>query len=86
MPTLAKLMVEVDERWDRLKAGGTSGDAAVLAELYREAARLPRAAAFVGLLREAEANADALARRPGDKWLLAAGQKLCGRCHAGYRD
>ena len=86
VPTLAKLMVEVDERWDRLKGAPTSADAVQLAELYREAARLPRAAGFVGSLREAEANADVLAKAPGDRGLLAVGQKLCSRCHANHRD
>lgn len=86
VPTLAKLMVEIDERWDRLKATPTAADAVQLAELYREAARLPRASGFVELLREAEANAEGLAKAPGDRGLLAAGQKLCSRCHAGHRD
>lgn len=86
VPTLAKLMVEVDERWDRLKAAPASADAVQLAELYREAARLPRSADFAGLLREAEANAAALAKSPGERGLLAAGQRLCSRCHARHRD
>lgn len=86
VPTLARLMVEVDARWDRLTAGGGSHDAVQLAELYREAARLPRAAGFADLLREAEANAAALAKSPGDRTLIAAGQRLCGRCHAWHRD
>ena len=86
VPTLARLMVEVDERWARLKAKPSSADAVQLAELYREAARLPRAAGFVAMLREAEANADALAESPGDTRLLAVGQKLCSRCHTTHRD
>ncbi len=86
VPTLAKLMVGVDERWDRLKATPSAGDAVQLAELYREAARLPRAAGFVGLLKEAEGNAESLAKSPDDNGLLAVGQKLCGRCHAKHRD
>jgi protein tyrosine phosphatase (PTP) superfamily phosphohydrolase (DUF442 family) len=86
VPTLARLMVEVDERWDRLRAAPRSEDAVQLAELYREAARLPRSAGFAGLLREAAANAEALAKSPGDWGLLTTGQRLCSRCHAKHRD
>lgn len=86
VPTLARLMVEVDERWDRLKAGGTADDAIQLAELYREAARQPQAAGFVAQLREAEANAVALAKSPGDRTLVNTGQRQCSRCHARHRD
>jgi protein tyrosine phosphatase (PTP) superfamily phosphohydrolase (DUF442 family) len=86
VPDLARLMVQVDERWDRLKADPTADDAVQLAELYREAARLPAAAPMLSLMRAAEANAAALARSPADRGRLAAGQRLCNRCHADHRD
>jgi protein tyrosine phosphatase (PTP) superfamily phosphohydrolase (DUF442 family) len=86
VPDLARLMVDIDGKWDRLKAGDR-GQAVPLAELYREAARLPdsgrRGAEFVAWLKEAEAAADELAK-PEAK--LATSQRLCHRCHEKYRD
>jgi cytochrome c553 len=41
---------------------------------------------MLSLMREAEANAAALATSPADRGRIAAGQRLCSRCHADHRD
>lgn len=101
VPDLTKLMVAIDARWDALKAAKTAGwprsaDAASevvqLAELYREAARRPEAAAFRGQFATGETAVNALERavRAGDNAAagpaFAAVQATCGRCHAAHRD
>lgn len=87
VPDLARLMVDVDARWDEVKAGDRTHAPVQLAELYREAARLSdsgrRGAELVAWLKEAEAAANSLSR-PGTG--LAESQRLCHRCHEKYRD
>lgn len=87
VPALARLMVDIDARWDEIKTGDRAHAAVRLAELYREAARLSdsgqRGAEFVSWLKEAESAADDLAK-PGKS--LAVSQRMCYRCHERYRD
>jgi hypothetical protein len=98
---LTRLMVEIDDRWDRLKEAAAAGwtspaesahDAVLLREHYREAARLsdPRPEGYRKLLAEAEAAAGELesalrAGTPADGPFRASAA-LCGKCHAAYRD
>ncbi len=66
-PDLVRLMVDVDERWDRLKAAHAAGwakptdaghDATLLAEHFGEAARLPDAPARGPAFRASLADAE----------------------------
>lgn len=110
VPDLVRLMVEVDARWDHLKAVRAAGwkcppdhpdldpphEAVLLAEHYREAARLGEATArgkgFLELLGEGEASAAELsnALRTGDSTAAAAAfarsKQVCSRCHDVHRD
>ena len=77
VPTLTRLMVEIDTRWDHLKLAKEAAwltpknhpdidpphEAVQLAELYREAARqtTPHGSAFIQLLTDAEQSANELA-------------------------
>jgi protein tyrosine phosphatase (PTP) superfamily phosphohydrolase (DUF442 family) len=112
---LAQLMVGVDERWENVKRVKAAGwkvppahpdldpphEALQLAELYREAARLPevnsRPEEFRQWLRDAEEGATDLERalRQGKPDRAVDGAKVeaafekataCSRCHAKYRD
>jgi protein tyrosine phosphatase (PTP) superfamily phosphohydrolase (DUF442 family) len=107
---LVRTMVDVDARWDHLKEVKAAGwkppanhpdldpphEAVILAELYREAARLgdstARGKEFVALLGEGEAAADELAKalRAKDTTTAAAAfgrsQSACTKCHEKYRD
>jgi protein tyrosine phosphatase (PTP) superfamily phosphohydrolase (DUF442 family) len=109
---LVKVMVGVDERWDNLKlvkgAGWASPpghadvdpphEALLLAELYREAGRVPHAAEWSGEFRRRLHEAEGAARRleealrPATVNGAAAGdafgdcERACAGCHARYRD
>jgi protein tyrosine phosphatase (PTP) superfamily phosphohydrolase (DUF442 family) len=107
---LVRVMVDVDARWDHLKEVKAAGwkspsdhpdldpphEAVMLAELYREAARLGDATArgkeFLALLTEGETAADELAKalRAKDTAGAAAAfgksQSACTKCHERYRD
>jgi protein tyrosine phosphatase (PTP) superfamily phosphohydrolase (DUF442 family) len=101
VPDLVRLMVDVDERWDRLKAAAAAGwpdrpvaaaDAVVLGEHYREAARLAadRGDEFRTLLGRAEAAAgelEAAVRAGRDAGpAVRASAATCTACHAKFRD
>lgn len=110
VPDFVRLMVDVDARWDHLKAVKANGwktppdhpdidpphEAVMLAELYREAARLEgstaKGKAFVALLDEAETAAkelEAALRKNDSKAATAAftrSQAACASCHTKYRD
>lgn len=110
VPDLVRLMVDVDARWDHLKAVKAAGwkgppdhpdldpphEAVLLAEHYREAARLGESVArgkgFLELLGEGEAAATQMgdALRTKDATAAAAAfarsQQVCGRCHEKHRD
>lgn len=108
VPDLARLMVEIDLRWDHLKAIQKAKwavpadhpdlvpatEAVLLAEAYREAARLKsatdRGAMFIERLKSAERDAEELAeaiRTKGDpQAALERSQERCTSCHASYRD
>ena len=88
---LTRLMVRIDETWDRLKSGRDPGhEAVLLQEHYREAARLAgakrRGEAFVTLFAVAAADAKRLEAAPAKPEYVAASQKLCTQCHAKFRD
>lgn len=80
-------MLEIDRVYDRAKAGGaTAADAAELAELLRESARLPSgrvAESGLAPLLEAAARQAARLARPGG---VAAAGRRCAACDAKYRD
>lgn len=110
VPDLTRLMVAVDERWERLKAVKAAGwasppghpdvdpphESLQLAELYREAARLPAVASGPASLRAAFAESEAAAREleaalrakepPRAAAAFASGAAHCTRCHAAHRD
>ena len=94
VPNLTRLMVEVDERWEALQRARSEGDlaheAVLLAELYREAARLPesnvKGDAFLAVMREAESAAEELHRANGSGAAFQRSQMLCAKCHAKWRD
>lgn len=110
VPDLVRLMVEVDTRWDHLKAVKAAGwktpsdhadldpphEAVILAEQYREAARLAESSArgkeFVGLLMEGETAANELEKALRAKDAKAAtaafgrSQAACTACHQKFRD
>src|SRR4051794_35247082 len=109
-------MVVVDERWEHLKLARAAGwgvppghpdvdpahEAALLAEHYREAGRLPevrsRPEGFRRQLAEAEEGAGRLeaalrAKQVGGavdgpvaERAYRAAERACARCHARYRD
>jgi hypothetical protein len=102
VPDLTRLMVRIDERWDKLKAAKATGwksdadptrVAVQLVEGYREAARLP---VMTATLRkefgEAERMASELeaALRTNDRDRTEAAFRTaaasCTRCHATHRD
>ncbi len=98
---LTRVMVAVDETWDKLKAAKaanwpepakSAGDAVLLIEHYREAKRLPQSAEFTKLLAAAETEAGTLEwalRRPDAKSAdaaFAASHAICNRCHGEFRD
>lgn len=108
---LVEAMVEIDTRWERLKAFRAAGgkparqasdiDAAhelnLLREHFREAQRLPQAAAlgneFLGLLKQSEHKAQStgqlLQRSPSRPEMERAFDVLradCTKCHRRYRD
>ncbi|MCE9563104.1 MAG: hypothetical protein K8U57_13760 [Planctomycetes bacterium] len=109
VPDLTRLMVAVDERWDRLKAVKAAGwktppnhpdvdpahEAVQLAELYREAARLPAVTrepamrrGFIEAERLARELEAALRSKDGDRTevLFRASGVTCTGCHGGHRD
>lgn len=110
VPDLVRLMVEVDTRWDHLKAVKAAGwktpadhadldpphEAVILAEQYREAARLAESSArgkeFLGLLMEGETAANELEKALREKDAKAAStafvrsQTACTACHQKFRD
>ena len=104
VPDLTRLMVAIDARWDHLKAAKAAGwktppehpdidpphEAVQLAELYREAGRMPdvtsRGGEFLALLREAESAAGELEGALRDNHGVAQAafersQALCTKCH-----
>jgi protein tyrosine phosphatase (PTP) superfamily phosphohydrolase (DUF442 family) len=111
---LAQAMVGIDERWERLKAARTAGwktpathpdidpphEALLLAEAFREAARLPQAKdrpeELARWLVQAEENAKKLEMilraEKGSVDATAAerafdsGARACTQCHTKYRD
>ena len=94
VPKLARLMVEVDERWAALAQGRPTRDpvheAVQLAELYHEAARLSESSAkgeaFLALMRDAESTAEELGRANGTGAAFQRSQALCSKCHTKWRD
>jgi protein tyrosine phosphatase (PTP) superfamily phosphohydrolase (DUF442 family) len=100
-PGLVEVMIEVDHASDRLKALPKAADALLLAEQYREAARLEesreRGPAFLGALAVAERNAEALRAAlsapeggaAGSGRVASAFKSVvadCKGCHAAHRD
>lgn len=96
---LTRLMVDVDERWDRLKASKAAGwklhedaahEATQLVELYREAARLPSAPREeFGKAELAAVKLEAALRAKNTEQIAAAFSECasaCTRCHAAHRD
>jgi protein tyrosine phosphatase (PTP) superfamily phosphohydrolase (DUF442 family) len=112
VPDLARLMVEVDARWDHLKLVKAAGwrappaypdidpphEGVLLAEHYREAARLDdanrRGPEFARLLKEGEAGArefeQAMRASPVDPdragKAFARSAAACTGCHEQFRD
>ncbi len=110
VPDLTRLMVGVDERWDRLKAVKAAGwktppdhqdvdpphEAVQLAELYREAARLPGIIADREGMKPAFLAAEVAARelevalRANDstrsETAFRSTATACTQCHAAHRD
>ncbi|RUL89156.1 phosphatase domain-containing protein [Tautonia sociabilis] len=111
VPDLVAAMVDVDQRWERLKAVSAAGfrtppdhpdldpphEALMLAEHYRELARLDeakdRGAAFLRLLARAERDALALRDALRDPAALATAPAAfdragrdCKACHSRFRD
>lgn len=90
VPDLTRLMVQIDERWDRLKrakAGGWGSpdvdaphEAMQVVELYREATRLPASSAFAADLSAAEA-----ATRDSEAALRSTGGDRATRADEAFR-